>query len=105
MIVIADGDIGKNQLLKGKPFDLARDKWTNQEFGNKDFLLNSIDYLLDDVGLMQLRNKTIKIVQLDQQKAYKERTFWQFFNVILPLVLLLNFGIIFNYWRKRKYGL
>ncbi len=75
MIVIADGDIGKNQVLKGKPCDLARDKWTNQEFGNKDFLLNSIDYLLDDVGLMQLRNKTIKIAKLDQQKAYRDRAF------------------------------
>lgn len=104
MIVIADGDIGKNQVLKGKPFDLARDKWTNQEFGNKDFLLNSIDYLLDDVGLMQLRNKTIKIAQLNQQKAYKERAFWQFLNVILPLILLFTFGIIFNYLRKRKYA-
>jgi gliding-associated putative ABC transporter substrate-binding component GldG len=103
MIVIADGDVGKNQLLKGKPYDLSRDKWTNETFGNKDFLLNSVDYLLDDVGLMQLRNKTIKIAQLDQQKAYKERTFWQFFNVILPLVLLFTFGIFFNYLRKRKY--
>ena len=104
MIVIADGDVGKNQLLKGNPYDLSRDKWTNETFGNKDFLLNSIDYLLDDVGLMQLRNKTIKIAKLDQQKAYKERTFWQFFNVILPLILLASFGIIFNYLRKRKYS-
>lgn len=104
MIVIADGDIGKNQVLKGKPFDLARDKWTNQEFGNKDFLLNSIDYLLDDVGLMQLRNKTIKIAKLDQQKAYRDRAFWQFFNMILPLILLFAFGIVFNYVRKRKYS-
>ena len=104
MIVIADGDVGKNQLLKGNPYDLSRDKWTNETFGNKDFILNSIDYLLDDVGLMQLRNKTIKIAKLDQQKAYKERTFWQIFNVILPLVLLASFGIIFNYLRKRKYS-
>ena len=104
MIVIADGDIGKNQVLKGKPCDLARDKWTNQEFGNKDFLLNSIDYLLDDVGLMQLRNKTIKIAKLDQQKAYRDRAFWQFFNMILPLILLFAFGIVFNYLRRKRFG-
>ncbi|MGK0328857.1 gliding motility-associated ABC transporter substrate-binding protein GldG, partial [Polaribacter sp.] len=48
MIVLADGDVGKNQILKGKPTDLARDKWTNEQFGNKDFLLNAVDYLLDD---------------------------------------------------------
>lgn len=104
MVIIADGDVGKNQLLKGKPFDLARDKWTNQQFGNKDFLLNTIDYLLDDTGLMQLRNKTLKIRMLDKQKAFKERTYWQFLNVILPLLLLFGFGFVFNFLRRRKYS-
>ena len=104
MIVIADGDVGKNQILKGKPYDLSRDKWTNQQFGNKDFLLNAVDYLLDDSGLVDLRNKTLKISILDKQKAFKERNFWQFLNVILPLVLLAVFGFIFSYLRKRKYS-
>lgn len=104
MIVIADGDVGKNQILKGKPTDLNRDKWTGQTFGNKDFLINTVDYLLDDTGLINLRNKTLKINILDKQKAYKERTFWQFINVALPLILLFSFGFIFNYLRKRKYS-
>jgi len=104
MIVISDGDIAKNQVLKGKPTDLSRDKWTNEEFGNKDFLLNSVDYLLDDTGLIELRNKTLKISVLDKQKAYKERAFWQFLNVAFPLILLFTFGFIFNYLRKRKYS-
>jgi ABC-2 type transport system permease protein len=104
MIVIADGDIAKNQILKGKPTDLSRDKWTNEAFGNKDFLLNSVDYLLDDTGLIELRNKTLKINTLNKKKAFKERTFWQFLNVVLPLLLLFAFGYIFNYLRKRKYS-
>ena len=104
MIVIADGDVGKNQLLKNKPYDLASDKWTNQQFGNKDFLLNSVAYLLDDSGLINLRNKSLQIRMLDKQKAFKERTFWQFFNVILPLLLLFGFGIGFGFWRKKKYS-
>ena len=104
MIVIADGDVGKNQILKGKPYDLSRDKWTNQQFGNKDFLLNAVDYLLDDSGLVDLRNKTLKINILDKQKAFKERSFWQFLNVILPLVLLAVFGFVFNFLRKRKFS-
>jgi gliding-associated putative ABC transporter substrate-binding component GldG len=103
MVVISDGDIGKNQILKEQPFDLNRDKWTNQQFGNKDFLLNTVDYLLDDSGLIDLRNKTLQIKMLDKQKAFKERTFWQFLNVVLPLILLFGFGFIFNYLRKRKY--
>jgi gliding-associated putative ABC transporter substrate-binding component GldG len=104
MIVISDGDVGKNQILKGKPYDLNRDKWTNQEFGNKDFLLNAVDYLLDDSGLIELRNKTLQIRLLDKQKAFKERTFWQLLNVIAPLILLALFGIIFTFYRKRKYN-
>lgn len=103
MIVISDGDVGKNQILKGKPYDLNRDKWTNQEFGNKDFLINAVDYLLDDSGLIELRNKTLQIRLLDKQKAFKDRTFWQLLNVILPIVLLAFFGILFSIYRKKKY--
>ena len=104
MVIISDGDVSKNQILKGEPFDLNRDKWTNQQFGNKDFLINSIDYLLDDSGLIQLRNKTLTIKTLDKQKAFKERTFWQLLNVVLPLLILLSFGFVFNYWRKKIYS-
>ena len=104
MVVIADGDVGKNQILKGKPTDLSRDKWTNQSFGNKDFLLNTVDYLLDDSGLIKLRNKTLQIRMLDKQKAFQERTFWQFLNVVLPLLILFGFGFGFSYLRKRKYS-
>ena len=104
MIVIADGDIGKNQILKEQPFDLNKDKWTGQQFGNKDFLLNAVDYLLDDTGIIDLRNKTLQINLLDKQKASKERLFWQFLNVILPLIVLFVFGIVFNFLRYRKYA-
>lgn len=104
MVVIADGDIGKNQILKGQPYDLSLDKWTGEQFGNKEFLLNAVDYLLDDTGLIELRNKTLQINLLDKQRAFEERTYWQFLNVVLPLLLLLGFGFVFNYLRKRKYS-
>jgi ABC-2 type transport system permease protein len=104
MIIIADGDIGKNQILKEKPYDLAKDKWTNQQFGNKKFLLNAVDYLLDDSGLIHLRNKSLQIQMLDKQKAFRERLYWQILNLVLPLILLFSFGIVFNYLRKRKYS-
>ncbi len=103
MIIIADGDIAKNQILKGKPTNLSIDKWTGQQFGNKEFLLNAIDYLLDDSGLIKLRNKSLKINTLNKKKSYKQRTFWQFFNVVLPLIFLLIFGLSFNFLRKRRY--
>ncbi len=103
MIVIADGDVGKNQISKRKPVDLSYDKWTNEQFGNKEFLLNSIDYLLDDTGIISLRNKTLKINLLNKQKAFTEKRYWQFLNTLLPLILLFCFGFTINYRRRKKY--
>lgn len=104
MIIISDGDVGKNQLLKGRPHDLSTDKWTNEQFGNKDFLINAVDYLLDDTGLISLRNKNLQINNLDKKKAFEQRSYWQFLNVALPLILLFGFGFVFNYLRRRKYS-
>lgn len=103
MIVISDGDIIKNQIAKNQPYDLNVDKWTGEQFGNKEFLVNSIDYLLDDSGLINLRNKSLQINLLDKKRAFEERAYWQFLNVVLPLLLLSIFGFGFNYLRKRKY--
>lgn len=103
MIVISDGDVIKNQLANNQPYDLNIDKWTGEQFGNKEFLLNSIDYLLDDSGLIDLRNKTLQINLLDKQRAFEERGYWQFLNVVLPVLFLFAFGFGFTYWRKKKY--
>ena len=103
MIIISDGDIAKNQIVKNQPYDLSIDQWTGEQFGNKEFLLNSIDYLLDHTGLIHLRNKTLQINLLDKQRAYKERSYWQVLNVATPLAVLLAFGLGFSFWRKKKY--
>lgn len=104
MIVISDGDIVANQLQNGKPTRLDVDKWTGQHFGNKDFLLNSVDYLLDDTGLINLRSKSLDIVLLNKEKISTEKTFWQFINIGLPLLLLALFGFGFNFYLKKKYS-
>lgn len=103
MIVIADGDVIANEISKGQPLELGVDKWTNQRFGNKEFLLNTVNYLLDDSGLINIRSKNIKIAFLDKQKAYEQAQKWQLINILLPLIILFIFGLIFNYFRKKKY--
>ncbi len=103
MILIADGDVIANQVTLGKPEKLGVDKWTGQQFGNKEFLLNCIHYLLDDVGLLDIRSKTINLKLLNREKAFEERTFYQFLNLGFPLLLLAFFGLVFNYIQKRKY--
>lgn len=103
MVVIADGDIIANETSKGKPLELGLNKWTNQRYGNKEFLLNTVNYLLDDTGLINIRSKKVKIDFLNKEKAFEETTKWQLINILFPLVILSLFGFIFNYFRKKKY--
>lgn len=103
MIIIADGDLIANQVSKGMPTNLGIDKYTGQFYGNKEFLLNCVNYLLDDTGLIQIRSKTTKTRILDREKSFENRVFYQLLNTILPLFLLMFFGLIFNLVRRRKY--
>tara|TARA_R110002051_G_scaffold212509_2_gene277596 strand:+ start:246 stop:1910 length:1665 start_codon:yes stop_codon:yes gene_type:complete len=104
MLVIADGDLIKNQVRNGRPLELGYDKWTNNYFGNKEFLINSINYLLDDNGLINIRNKKVTIPFLDEKKIVEEKSKWQYINIGLPVGLILLFGLLFNLFRKKKYG-
>jgi gliding-associated putative ABC transporter substrate-binding component GldG len=104
MLVVADGDVIRNQLRNGRPLELGYDKWTNNFYGNKEFLVNAINYMLDDTGLLGVRSKTVDIPLLDQEKVADERTGWQLVNVVLPLLLILLSGWLYNMLRRRKYG-
>ncbi len=104
MIVIADGDVIKNDVGRNGPEELGFDRGTLQTFGNKEFLLNAVNYLLDDDGLINIRSKEVAVAFLDQQKIAKEKTKWQLINIVLPLFILGVFGFLFNYFRKRKYA-
>lgn len=103
MIVISDGDVIKNQLQQGAPLELGFDRYTGNTYGNKEFLLNSINYLLDNSGLMDIRSKVITIPFLDIEKASEERELWQVLNLTVPLLLLLSGAFGFNYFRKKRY--
>ena len=103
MVVVSDGDIIKNQFQGNRPLEVGFDKMTQTMYGNKDFLLNTVNYLLDDSGLINIRTKEIAVPFLDPQKTAAERTKWQLINLLLPLGLLVLFGFGFNYYRKRKY--
>ncbi len=103
MVVISDGDVIKNQLQGSRPLELGFDKMTNQFYGNKEFLLNTVNYLLDDSGLINIRTRQIAVPFLDPQKTVEQRSKWQTLNLLLPLGLLALFGIAFNFYRKRRY--
>lgn len=103
MIVIADGDVIKNDVIRNMPQELGFDKWTGKTYGNKEFLLNAVNYLLDDDGLINIRSKKIAVAFLNQEKIASQKTSWQVFNTLLPLSLLAIFGFIFNYFRKKTF--
>ena len=106
MIVLADGDILKNQVSNtdGSPFPLGYDRYTQQQYGNKNLLLNAADYLTDDSGIIELRNKEIKIRLLDRARIRSEKTFWQTLNIGLPLLLLAIVGVLRHFYRRKKYA-
>jgi ABC-2 type transport system permease protein len=103
MLVISDGDVIKNDVQRGKPLELGLERYTGNTYGNKEFLLNAVNYMLDDSGLIDIRSKEINIAFLDDRKTADEREKWQVINIILPLVILGLFAFGFNYFRKRKY--
>lgn len=106
IIVIADGDIARNDInpRENKPQQLGYDPFTRYTFANQDLLLNMIGYLTDEDGLIKARNKEVKIRPLDKTKIKDNRAYWQTINIILPLAILIFFGLILTYLRKRKYS-
>ena len=104
MIVISDGDVIKNQLDKGEPIELGYDKYTATYFGNKEFILNCVNYLLDDTGLINIRSKDVTLPLLDKQRVHDSYSQTQMLTVALPIVLLAIFGFLFTYLRKKKYN-
>lgn len=104
MIVIADGDVGRNQVYKGNALPLGEDLLTKQTYGNEQFLRNALDFLLDDSNLMELRNRNIEARLLDRQRIDEEKSNWQWLNLLLPLAITGVLGGIFFWFRKKKFG-
>jgi gliding-associated putative ABC transporter substrate-binding component GldG len=104
MIFVSDGDVIKNQLDNNHlPLELGYDKWTNTLYGNKEFILNSINYLLGDKGLVNIRSKEVQLPLLDKEKVYENYTTTQLTTIGFPLILLAVFGVIFYFIRKKQY--
>lgn len=105
MIVISDGDVIKNELDKNyAPVELGYDPKTGNMYDNKDFLMNCVNYLLDDSGIINIRSKEVDLPMLDREKVHENYTSAQIKTVGFPLILLIVFGFLFTYQRKRKYG-
>jgi ABC-2 type transport system permease protein len=107
MIVIADGDIIRNEVSRVGTSEslipLGYDRYTSKTFGNKDFVINCLNYLVNDNGIMELRSREIKLRLLDKNKVKNNRLTYQVVNTAGPLLIVLVSGILFNYFRRRRY--
>lgn len=105
MIVVSDGDMIRNEVnkTKDKILPLGYDKYTQREYANRDFIMNSVNYLLDKSGLIIARAKEFRLRLLDRQRIEKERLWWQTVNTVFPVALIIIFGVIQNFIRRRKY--
>lgn len=106
MIVVADGDIIRNQfhIPKGYPLPLGFDQYTQITYGNKDFIENAISYLVDGEGLIEIRSRELKIRLLDMNKINNDALLWQIINVVCPSAIMVILGFILAFIRKRKYA-
>lgn len=109
MIVVADGDIFKNQIHRGEdgklyPLPLGFDKYIKQSFGNKDFVLNAVNYLCDDSGLLLSRTKKITLRLLDITKTNKSKLAIQVLNIIMPIFIILIIGLAISMKKKNKFS-
>ena len=106
MIVVADGDIIRNQIdiRTRKPLPLGFDQYTQNTYANKEFIENAISYLVDGEGLIDIRSRELKVRLLDMTKINQERTKWQVINTLLPIALIIALGFVMAFIRKKKYS-
>lgn len=107
MVIVSDGDVICNEVQgKGSnaiPMALGYDRYMNQRFGNADFLLNAVNYLTDDDGWMQLRSREIQMRLLNKARVKGMHQFFKVFNIVVPILSILLFGLVFYFVRKWKY--
>lgn len=104
MIFIADGDIIRNKVKgigeNAVTVPLGYDDYSGQMYGNRDFILNCINWLCDDEGWMQLRGRNLSLYLLDKTRLKAERRGWEMLNLFLPLMLVILIGGVFFFCRR-----
>ena len=103
MIIIADGDVVRNDFMNGQLLPLGYDKYTRKMYGNKEFLVNCVNYLCGDEDLIPLRSREVIMRNLDLAKVEREKTAWQIVNVALPIVIIVLFGVLLAVLRKKTF--
>jgi gliding motility-associatede transport system auxiliary component len=103
VIVIADADIVMNEMSQQGPLPMGFNKDIEYTFANKDFIQNCIEYLVNPSRILETRSKDFTLRLLDPAKVEAGRSFWQFMNIVLPLLLVIGGGYLYQLVRRKKY--
>lgn len=110
IIVVGDGDIVLNGTYKGQPLPMGMNSYTvgtqyEYQFANRQFVENCIEYLINDAGLSEAKSKDYTLRLLDPKKTEDDRSFWTLVNLIVPIIFVLLFALIYQWWRRRRFGM
>jgi len=103
VIVIGDADIVMNEVSQQGPLPMGLNRDINYPFANEDFIQNCVEYLVNPSRILETRSKDYTLRLLDPAKVEADRSFWQFMNILLPVLLVIAGGYIYQALRKRKY--
>ncbi len=104
MIVVSDADIVSNVFSQQQgPLEMGFNQFTQVQYANRDFILNCIEYLTNSSGILETRSKDYTLRLLDAKKTDDNKTFWQVLNIVLPVLLIVLLGFVYQFFRKRKY--
>ncbi len=104
-IIVSDADLVTNAVSNtAGPLPMGELPLESYRFANREFFLNSVDYMVSNSGIFESRNKDFTLRLLDKKKIQEQRTQWQFINIVVPIVLIVLFGLGFQYFRKNKYA-
>jgi ABC-2 type transport system permease protein len=104
MIVIADGDIALNQVSRTDgPLAMGMNSYTRQQFANREFLLNSIEYMVDNSGILETRSKDYTLRLINKTSIEEDKSFWQLINIVLPLLFIIAGVAVYQVIRRKAY--
>ena len=105
MVVIADGDIALNGVTQQEgPLPMGMNSYTKQQYANREFILNTLEYLVDNSGILETRGKDYTLRLLDKKKIEENKTFWQAVNIAGPILLIILLIAAYQLYRKKKFS-
>ena len=104
-IIVSDADVVTNVVTQSQgPLPMGMQQYENYQFANKDFVLNALDYMVNNNGLLETRSKDLTLRLLDKQKITEQKTMWQSINIGIPILLVLLFGWLYQLKRQRDFA-